>query len=427
MISLAEARQAVLADISALPAHVLPLSEAAGCVLAEAVVASEPIPAFTNSAMDGYAVRADDIRQAPVELEEIGVILAGDAPDLTVGPGQAVRIMTGAPLPSGADAICMVELTHPGPPGIVVVDSAVQPGTHVRHPGEDVATGTSVFDAGTSISPAHIGVLTSLGVRRVTVHRRPRVGVLSTGDELVDDDGPLPVGKIRDSNRPGLLATLATDGMEPVDLGHVGDDEALVAKAFEVAAQTCDAIVTSGGVSVGDRDVIRMVLEELGGPAMRWMQVAIKPAKPFAFGRIAASRTPVFGLPGNPVSALVAYELFVRPALRAMAGHRRLDRPVLRATAAVELSRQPDGKLHLQRVRVTAGADGRLQVMPAGGQASHQLRALADANGLALLPDGAGVEVGADVAVLLLDATRVGSADGSACGLGPGYGLDPSW
>lgn len=427
MISLAEARRAVLSGIPALPAQSVDLADAAHHVLADAIVAGEPIPSFTNSAMDGYALRAQDTVSAPVQLAEVGTILAGQAPSCVVGAGQAARIMTGAPLPAGADAICMVESTRPGDGSTVVVESVCQPGEHVRHPGEDVAIGSTVFEAGVVVTPAVIGVLASLGISTVRVFPRPRVGVLSTGDELVDVAGPLPLGKIRDSNRPALLATLAGDSFTAVDLGHVDDDEALVAEAFHRGISSCDAVITSGGVSVGDRDIVRMVLEKLGGDRMRWMQVAIKPAKPFAFGRIGEHEPPVFGLPGNPVSALVSYELFVRPALRAMAGHARLDRPIVRVTAATPLRRRPDGKLHLQRVRVAVGADGRLRATPAEGQASHQLRALADANGLALLPDGDGVDAGQEIAVLVLDASRMVGAETGACGLGPGFDLEPSW
>jgi len=425
MIPLADARQSVLGQIEVLPVHTVALADAVGCVLGEAVVAVEPIPSFTNSAMDGYAVRASDTASAPVQLQEVGTILAGDTPSCTVEPGQAVRIMTGAALPPGADAICMVELTRPGDGGTVVIEAAVEAGQHVRYPGEDVPAGSTVFEPGSVITPAAVGVLASLGADQVSVHRRPRVGVLSTGDELADTPGPLPVGKIRDSNRPGLLATLAADGCTAIDLGHIDDDEALLVKAFDNASSSCDAVITSGGVSVGDRDIVRMVLETLGGPQMQWMQVAIKPAKPFAFGRIGSGATPVFGLPGNPVSALVSYELFVRPALRAMAGHRRLDRPVVRAATTTAMRRQPDGKLHLQRALLTAGDDGRLLATPAEGQASHQLRALAEANGLALLPDGTGVDAGEDVAVVILDASRV--VPPGAFGLGPGYALAPTW
>ena len=246
------------------------------------------------------------------------------------------------------------------------------------------------------------------GIETVSVHPRPRVAVVSTGDELATASGTLAPGQIRDANRPALLAQLRVDGFQVVDLGTVGDDELALAHILEEGASSCDAVVATGGVSVGDRDVVRVVLEKLCGQAMRWMQVAVKPAKPFAFGTLASNQTPVFGLPGNPVSALVSYELFVRPALRAMAGYRVLDRPRLSATAETDLGRRRDGKLHLLRVLAQTGDDGTLRVRLSGGQDSHMLFAMAEANALALLPDGDGVAAGGRVDVLLLDTERLG-------------------
>ncbi len=421
MIPLAEARQWVLEQVAPLPVTESDVASSVGCVLAEAVVATEPVPPFVGSAMDGYAVRAADTAGAPCRLQVVGTVLAGDDPRFTVGAGQAARIMTGAPLPSGADAVCMVERTRAGDDGTVVVESAVDAGEHVRHPGDDVDRGDVVFPAGTPLTPAHVGVLASLGVRCVAVRPRPRVGVLSTGDELFGGEGPLPPGKIRDSNRPALLATLAADGFDAVDLGVAADDEAAVAAALAGATASCDAVLTSGGVSVGDRDVVRLVLDDMGGPGTRWMQVAIKPAKPLAAGRIGDAGTPFFGLPGNPVSALVSYELFVRPALRTMAGHGQVDRPVLRVLAAEPFRRRPDGKLHLLRACLTVGADGRLLARSAGGQGSHQLRAMADADALVLLPDGDGAGAGEPVAAMVLDAQRIGADGGTHLGLEPGW------
>lgn len=423
MIPLAEARRTVLGGLSPLPARPVSVAAAGGCVLAEPVVASEALPPFANSAMDGYAVRAADTDRAPCRLQVVGTVLAGDAPSLTVGPGQAVRIMTGAVVPEGADAVCMVERTSPGPDGSVVIEERVPVGQHVRRAGEDVTPGQQVLPAGTGLGPAHVGVLAALGVERVAVHPRPTVAVLSTGDELVTGRRPLAPGQIRDSNRPALLAALVADGFSPVDLGVLADDEDLVEAAFHAAAAEHDAVVTSGGVSVGDADVVRMALQRIGGDAMRWMQVAIRPAKPLAFGRLGPRATPVFGLPGNPVSALVSYELFVRPALRAMAGHRRLDRPVLVAVASEPIHRRPDGKLHLVRVVARTTGDGAVSVAPVAGQGSHQLGAMAGANALALVPDGDGVAAGGGVGVLLLDPAGLPTADGRRLG-GAGGALD---
>jgi len=224
------------------------------------------------------------------------------------------------------------------------------------------------------------------------------VGVLSTGDELSDEPGPLRPGQIRDSNRPTLLALLRGSGCEAVDLGLVPDDEEAIAAAVRRGTQECDAVLTSGGVSVGDFDLVKTVLDRLG--QMRWMQVAIRPAKPFAFGTV--DGTPVFGLPGNPVSSMVSFELFARPALRQMMGHTQLDRPRARAVADEPLRRTPDEKIHFVRVVAAMGADGRYHLRSAGGQGSHQLAAMAAANALAVLPDGDGVAAGAEVDTLLL-------------------------
>jgi molybdenum cofactor synthesis domain-containing protein len=384
------------------------VTDASGHVLAEAIRAVEAVPPFVNSSMDGYAVRAADTAHPPARLRVVGTVLAGDNPKTFVSTGESVRIMTGAPLPPGADAVCMVERTRVESNGsIVVVEVSVDPGTFIRKAGSDIRAGDEVFSSGTSLGPAHVGVLSSIGVEQLLAHPHPTVGVLSTGDELITFPGTLVPGKIRDANRPALLARLQADGFGTVDLGVAGDDEAALTTMLEEAGSRCDAIVSSGGVSVGDRDVMKAVLKDLSGPNMRWMQVAIKPAKPFAFGVLKETATPVFGLAGNPVSALVSYELFVRPALRSMAGCAVLDRPRLAAVADVDIPRPRDGKLHLVRVTVRSGMDGVLGVRLAGGQDSHMLRVMAQSNALALLPDGEGVRAGGPVEVLLLDADGV--------------------
>ena len=404
MIPLDDARRAVLADCHPLPPRPVALLEAAGCVTADPVMAHEDVPPFPNTAMDGYAVRAADTAAAPVRLEVVATLAAGAAPDREVGPGQAVRIMTGAPMPPGADAVVMVERTRSDDDGhAVVIEAAARPGEHVRGAGDDLHAGQLVFEAGTVLTPGHLGVLASLGCDTVTVVPRARVGVLSTGDELVSGPGPLRPGQIRDSNRPMLLALASQSGFEAVDLGVVGDDEFALATAVERGVAGCDALVTTGGVSVGDYDYVKAVLDRLG--RMQWWQVAIKPAKPFAFGLVGG--VPVFGLPGNPVSSMVSFELFARPALRRMSGHRHLDRPKVRAVADEPLRRRPDGKLHFVRVVASAGDDGRWHVRSSGGQASHLLRAMALANALALVPDGDGVEAGRPVDTMLLSPEPV--------------------
>lgn len=401
LISLDDARAWVLERVRGpLPAEQAPTIEAAGRVAAVDVVATEPVPPFANSAMDGYAVVAADTAAAPVTLLDVETVLAGAAATARVEPGTAIRIMTGAPLPPGADAVVPVEQTERLDDRRVRIDAAVAVGQHTRSAGEDVQPGDVVLSAGTLVSAGHVGVLRTIGVEKVEVHRRPRVGVLSTGDELVDGPGPLREGQIRDSNRHTLLALVAAAGAEPVDLGLAPDDADRIAAGIRQGTDSCDAVLTSGGVSMGDVDLVKQVLDVIGD--MRWMQIAIKPAKPFAFGLV--DDVPVFGLPGNPVSSMVSFELLARPALRRLAGHpdERLLRPAVAAVAPDGLRRAPDGKTHFARVAVTVGADGRLEARSAGGQGSHQLTGMAGANALAVLPDGGGVAPGGDVRVLLV-------------------------
>ncbi|HEX3459766.1 MAG TPA: gephyrin-like molybdotransferase Glp [Acidimicrobiales bacterium] len=409
MIPLREAQEFVLDACPPLDPRPIPIDQALGCVVGDTIVATEPVPPFVNSARDGYALRAGDTVAAgggsgPVRLQVVALIMAGSSFDGLVGPGQAARIMTGAPLPAGADAICMLEDCEVEENGaVVVIQQPVAEGEAVRRIGEDVALGDVVADPGRVLTPGHIGVLANQGMADVLVHPRPRIGILSTGDELVSGSGPLGPGQIRDANRHTLLALVRREGWAALDLGKVGDDEEALSAVLDQAAISCDAVVTSGGVSVGDHDIVKVVLEKRSAGTMRWMQVAIRPAKPFAFGTLDGSGTPVFGLPGNPVSAMVSFELFVRPAVRQMGGHRRLDRVVVPAVAQADLRRRPDGKTHFVRAMVSLDAQGGWAVAPMAGQNSHQLRAMADANALVVLPDGAGVTAGHPVDVLLID------------------------
>lgn len=410
MISLDEARARVLRSCRPTAPVRLPLAEALGRVLAETVHAPEPVPPFANTAMDGFAVRAADVAGAsadqPARLRVVGTVAAGHAPDRVVEVGEAVRIMTGAPFPAGADAVAIVETTRPdGDDGdgfeMVLIDVPVARGSHIRAAGEDLAAGQEVFAVGTVLGAGHLGVLATTGRTDVAVVPAPVVGVLSTGDELVEGGGPLQPGQIRDSNRLTLLALLRRDGYPVVDLGIARDDEAEIAEKLTRAAATCDAVVTSGGVSMGDFDYVKKVLDDLGD--MTWMQVAIRPAKPFAFGTIGT--TPIFGLPGNPVSSMVSYELLARGGLRAMAGHRSddLHRRLVPARADDDsLRRRPDPRTNYIRVNAEVGADGRYHVRTAGGQGSNLLWPMAVADALAVVPPGDGVAAGQEVDVILL-------------------------
>jgi len=438
MIPLEEARAYVLAGCPPLTPRALPIADALGTVLAEPVVAAEAIPPFANSAMDGFAVRAADTASAtddaPAILTVVGTLRAGEAPGASVEPGEAIRIMTGAPLPPGADAVVMVERTVTADDGATVaVGVAVPVGMSVRRAGDDVEPGQAVFDAGAVLSAGHLGVLASLGFTAIEVFPRARVGVFSTGDELVQGSAPLQPGQIRDSNRITLLSLVAQAGCEAVDLGCIPDDEDAITAALRQGAAGCDAVITSGGVSMGDFDLVKVILDRIGD--MRWMQVAIRPAKPLAFGTVAsdgspgsdgsddtdgpvepvasdgssgwggARRVPVFGLPGNPVSSMVSFELFARPALRQMMGHGPddLDRPAVLAIADEPLRRHADGKVHFARVVSRYDeSDAAYHVRSAGGQGSHHLTAMAQADGLAILPDGTSIEPGDRVRVLLV-------------------------
>jgi molybdenum cofactor synthesis domain-containing protein len=407
LLPLDEARAHVIGKVCKLPPVTVPLDDALGCVTTAAIRAAAPVPPFANTAMDGYAVRAADVNGAdastPVRLDVVGTLPAGAAPNIEVKPGQAVRIMTGAALPPGADAVVMVEHTVTvADGGAVDVAESVDAGTNIRLAGSDLGAGDEVVGAGTELRPAHLGVLASVGHRSVEVVPRPRVGVLSTGDELVEPGRELGPGQIYDSNRRALRARLVEVGCEAIDLGLIPDDPAAIEAAISTGAETCDALLTSGGVSVGDFDHVKVVLDRLGD--MRWMQIAIRPAKPFAFGVLLAGEhraVPVFGLPGNPVSSLVSFELLALPALRRMAARVPEVVPPVRGIAGDDLRRRADGKTHFQRV-VVGWDDGRLVARSAGGQGSHQLGAMARSNALAVLPDGVGVAAGEAVDLLLL-------------------------
>lgn len=412
MIELDEARAFVLGRCLPAEPVIVPIHEALDRVIAESIRSTEVVPPFANTAMDGFAVRAADTvgaSESSVELRLVGTVRAGmSGLDSPVGAGEAARIMTGAPLPPGADAVVMVERTEPGASdSTVVVHAEVPVGNHVRPPGDDIEPGDLLLEAGTALTAAHLGVLATIGVREVAVVPRPKVGVISTGDELIDDGSPLAPGQIRDSNRLTLRSLLRASGFEAVDLGLVRDDEEAIEAALLAGVLSCDALVTTGGVSMGDFDFIKVVLDRIGD--MRWMQIAIKPAKPLAFGTITRSSdgvaVPVFGLPGNPVSSMVSFELFCRPGLRQMSGFgsSQLDRRSVVAIADEPLTRRADGKTHFARVWCEYDlASATYRVRSSGAQGSHQMASMAAANALAVLPDGPTVVAGDAVRVMLL-------------------------
>jgi molybdenum cofactor synthesis domain-containing protein len=404
MIPLHEAQEMVLAGCAPLTPERVAYTEMTGRVLDQDVVAVEDVPPFRNTAVDGYAVRATDTEQIPVELVVVDTLAAGAEPKIAVNAGEAIRIMTGAPMPDGADAVVMVEDTERVGEKHVRISRSAKVRDGVRDSGSDVRAGETVFVRGTVLNAAGIGVLASVNARTVRAFPRARVALLSTGDELVVDGSPLRIGQIRESNLTMLDSMIASTGCEVINLGVVRDDEVELERVLREVIERCDAIVTSGGVSMGDFDVVKAVLSKIA--TMQWMQMAIKPAKPFAFGQLQSSdgRTiPIFGLPGNPVSSLISYELLARPALRKMMGHtENLMRPAIRAVLDSPLKRKQDGKIHFMRVFGEFAEDGRLHVRDSGPQGSHQLASTAMANGLACVPDGNGLQAGEHVSVYLL-------------------------
>ena len=417
MLPVEEALSRILALCAVLPAERRPLAQARGQALAEAVIAPFDIPPLDNTAMDGYAVRATDTTGASereaVRLSVVGELAAGYLFDGAVGTGQAVRIMTGAPLPEGADSIVPFEesdeegLRAPGQAHAAIksvgVVKAAQPGANIRLRGEDVRAGATILEAGTVLQAAQIAVLAAMGIGEVAVIRKPRVAVVSTGDELLEPGQPAVPGKIYDSNAPGLAALIEEYGGVPLRLGIARDTvEALTAKIQEALA--ADLVVTSAGVSRGDFDIVKEVLAREG--AVDFWTVRMKPGKPLAFGTFAAPdgrRVPHIGLPGNPVSSLLAFELFGRPAIHKMLGRGASARPVVRAIAD-EAIVNSDGRRVYARAVVRKAKDGRWHARLTGPQGSGVLTSMALANGLAICPeDRDQIDPGEETDVIILD------------------------
>lgn len=395
MLQLEEARDRILAEIQPLPAETVPLTEASGRVLAQDIVAPLDLPGFDNSAMDGYAVRSDDLKAAseaqPISLKIIGEIPAGSSAECSVQRGECARIFTGSPLPPGADAVVMQEDARPQNDA-VSFNEPVKPWENVRFRGEDVKQGSRVCETGTRLGVGAIGLFGALGLATLAVHRRPIVGVLATGSELQEPGKALLPGQIYESNRAALAAIIRTAGGEPRVLPLVPDNLESTRAALLAAFEQCDMVVTSGGVSVGELDFVKAAFQSLGGKLEFW-RVAIRPGKPFVFGRLAGKH--LFGLPGNPVSAVVtALLLVVPPVLRAQ-GAREVDAPSHPATAADEFRNMTDRR-HFMRVRV----DGEGWAHLAGLQASHALGSLAAANGFVDVAPGTVIPKGAQVRVI---------------------------
>ncbi|MCS6994315.1 MAG: molybdopterin molybdotransferase MoeA [Anaerolineales bacterium] len=405
MLSVREARERILAHISRLEAIFCPLEEAAGRVLAETISSPTDLPAFDNSGVDGFAVRAQDTAVAPVALPVIADIPAGSAPDFTLQPGQAARIMTGAPLPDGADAVVMVEETDFGQqsagtpaPVRVTIQKTIQPGANVRYRGADLRAGTKILPAGHLLRPQDVGMLAMLGMAQVPVVRKPRVAILSSGDELLSVEAPLQPGKIRDTNTYTLAALVAQAGGEPLRLGVAADRREAVQSLLDQALEArADVIVSSAGVSVGAFDFVKDVVESAG--VLDFWKVNMRPGKPLAFG--AYKGIPFFGLPGNPVSAFVGFLVFVRPALQRMAGLNATDQETVRVVLAETV--ESDGRESYLRA-VVKREQGVLAARLTGHQGSGNLFSLVQANALLIIPSGVkSCPLGTEVEAWLLE------------------------
>jgi molybdopterin molybdotransferase len=391
MISVEEHLGRCLAAVQPLPVVEVGLLEALGRTLAADATSAVELPGFDNSAMDGFAVRAADVAratpEAPARLAVGGEVAAGAGRPGSLSRGTAVRIMTGAPLPDGADAVVPVEWTggwsdDDAAAGMVAVRQSPDPGAFVRRAGEDVTRGEVVVAAGTVLTARHLALLAATGHARPAVHRAPRVAVLSSGTELVPPDRPLGYGQVHDSNGFGLAAAATELGARARYLGIVPDDAAAVRAALLAAAGDADLVLTSGGVSAGVYDTVKSVLTELGG--VRFERVAMQPGMPQGFGAIGA--TPVFTLPGNPVSSMVSFEVFVRPVLRSLAGvPAPQERPEVVAAAGAAWS-SPAGRRQFVRGVLTPGEQGPV-VVPVGAQGSHLVADLAAATCLAVVPE----------------------------------------
>ena len=413
MLSVEEAYERIMASFGPLEAEERPVLETLGQVLTTDITSPLDLPPLTNSAMDGYALRGQDIHGAsaasPRELEVIGLIAAGQVPSQTVGPGTTMRIMTGAPIPDGADTVVPFEETDEvrrRNAGVsldrVAILSGLPPGSNLRPAGEDLRRGQLVLESGTAIRAAEVGVMASLGMETANVIRRPRVSILGTGDELAAAGQPLDGGKIYDSNSFTVAASVIACGGIPKVLGIARDNLEDLNRKLDEAAP-CDLVITSAGVSKGDYDIVKDVLNQRGD--INFWSVRMRPAKPLAFGHLkdASGRmVPFLGLPGNPVSALVAFEMFARPAIRTMLGRGPLKRPVVDGVLTGPIY-NTDGRRVYARVEV-ARRDGTYYATPAGPQGSNILTSMSRANGLAICPEDLPVkDAGERVRIIMLD------------------------
>lgn len=401
VLSVEEALGRILATVRVLEPERVGLLDAAGRVLAEEIAADRDIPPLANSAMDGYAVRGAGVAQAPARLQVVGEVAAGYVSEVTVEPGQAMRIMTGAPVPNGADTVVRFEDTRLDGDWVEVLE-AYSIGKNVRAAGEDVRQGQVVLGPGKVLRPQEIGMLAAVGRVGAMVVRRPRVAVLATGDEVVPPGQSPGPGQIYDANSYTIAVQVQAFGGEPLLLGVARDEEALVRRGMQEAlTQGADFIITSGGVSVGDFDLVKRVLAAEG--EMHFWSLNMKPGRPMAFGVV--NGVPLLGLPGNPVAAMISTELFARPALLKMQGLTNWSRPVVQARLSQPIVRK-DGRRHYLRVRLRE-TDAGYEATLTGDQGSGILNSLVQADGLAVIPEEANcLPAGEEVKVLLLSHIR---------------------
>jgi len=405
VISVEEALERILSRIGVLGDEQVPLGRALHRVLAEPAVAGLDLPPWPNSSMDGYALRGADTTAAstaaPGRLAVAGRVAAGHVAARALAPGEAFRIFTGGPLPEGADSVIPQEdVTLEG--DTLLVPRPVKVGDYVRPRGEDVRAGDRVLEPGRFLGAAEVGILAALGRSQVRVVRRPRVGILSTGDEIVDLGGRLGPGQIPNSNTYSLMAQVREAGAEPVSLGVARDRQADIEARFQWGLG-CDLLISSAGVSVGEHDFVKSALEHLGAEQHLWL-VNMRPGKPIAFATIPSAdkhALPVFALPGNPVSAMVTFELFVRPALLRLGGHAKLNRPLIRARADAAIA-NPGRRRGYLRVTLTTDGAGSYGARLTGDQSSGILRSMVAADGLAVVPGDTTIAPGDPVPVILL-------------------------
>ena len=406
MISVEEALTRILAEITPLPTTTVALADSLGLVLVEDIIAQEDIPPFANSAMDGFALLSQDSQPRngqPPRLQVIGSVAAGYVSEQAVREGTAMRIMTGAPVPLGADTVIQVELTRADGPQSDTVEilEPVAPGNNIRPAGEDMQRGQTILARGTEIGPWEIGVLATLGWANVPSIRRPHVAILGTGDEVIDVDQPLRPGKIRNSNSYLLEAAVQRAGAIPHRLGIAHDTVESLREKFSEAVQH-DLIITSGGVSVGDFDLVKDIMAEQG--QINFWRINMRPGKPVAFGHI--GNVPLLGLPGNPVSAAITFELFGRPVIRKMLGHTRLLKPQVEVVVEDGVSDRAMRR-HYVRAHVL-WRDGRYIAHTTGNQGSNITTSLLNSNALVIVPEGgATIAPGGIAHALMLDWTEI--------------------